>query len=583
MQWLKWPTLSRPFVRIRQPWTLTDLVVALSVLALLAAMVYLGGRMTAAAVPEEFEIHLDLIHVPYYALRSVARAFIAFSWTLLFTFVYGSLAAHSAKAERILMPLLDILQSVPVLGFLSVTITAFMALFPGSVLGLELASIFAIFTSQAWNMAYSFFQSVRAIPRDLIEAAQVMRLSPFQRFVRLEVPFAMNGLVWNAMVSFGGGWFFLAASEAITVLNQDIRLPGIGSYLATAVEAGDFRYIAVSIATMLAVILLLDFLFFRPLLAWSQKFAPAGTLDEGTESRVLTALQRSQVVTGLNEKVLQPIANFFVHRLPARFRREQALARTGRQRRAFRWVLRFCGAAAGLILVVWAAIGVRDLAGSITALQVLGYLLDGLFTFVRVLACVAFASLVWVPIGVAIGMRPALAQRLRPVIQIGAAFPANLAYPVLTYVFIVTGLDIGAGSVFLMVLGSQWYILFNVVVGTLSIPEDLKEVGRVMRLTRWQAFRNIVAPVVMPYWVTGAITAAGGAWNASIVAEVATLGDHTLVCRGLGASMTEATRDGDWPGILLTIVIMCAFVVATNRLVWRRLYDFAEEHLRLEA
>lgn len=574
-------TLSRPFFRGRAPFTAADLPVALAVFALLVALVHLGRSMTAPAVHEALEIRLDVAHLPYYAFRSVARMFIAFSWTLVFTFAYGSLAAHSPRAERILMPLLDILQSVPVLGFLSVTLTGFMALFPGSLLGMELASIFAIFTSQAWNMAYSFFQSVRAIPRDLNETVLVMRLTPFQRFARVEVPYAMNGLVWNAMVSFGGGWFFLAASEAITVLGRDIRLPGIGSYLATAVEAGDFGHIGVAIASMIVVIVLLDLLFFRPLLAWARKFGPAGALDEEMESTVLTAIERSRIVEALGDRVIRPAASFLVNNLPvlAQRARLRAVGSSRRWRGVLGWAIAAC---AGLFVLRWVLAGAVDLASQVTYQQALGYLVDGVFTLSRVFACVALASLVWVPVGTAIGLRPALARRLRPIIQLGAAFPANLVYPMLTWLFLRYDVHLGIGSVFLMVIGSQWYILFNVVVGALSIPEDLKEVGRVMRLTRRQRFRHIVLPVILPYWVTGAITAAGGAWNASIVAEVATLGERTLTCRGLGAAMTEATHRGDWPGIVLTIVIMSAFVVATNRLLWRRLYVYAEEHLRLE-
>ncbi len=575
-------TLSRPFFRGRAPFTAADIPVALVVLALLVASVHLGRSMTAPAVHEALAIHLDLAYLPYYAFRSVVRMFIAFSWTLVFTFAYGSLAAHSPWAERVLMPLLDILQSVPVLGFLSVTLTGFMALFPGSLLGMELASIFAIFTSQAWNMAYSFFQSVRSVPRDLHEAALVMGLTPFQRFARVEVPYAMNGLVWNAMVSFGNGWFFLAASEAITVLGRDIRLPGIGSYLATAVEAGDFRYIGVAILTMVVVIVLLDIFFFRPLLAWARRFGPSSVLDGDFDSSVLTVLQRSRLVEALRERLVDPAASFLIHGLPTL--RQRAGRRTARTS-GYRWRLVAGGtiaACAGFLTLRWASAAVADLVDLVTPGQVLGYVVDGVFTLLRVFACVALGTLVWVPVGIAIGLRPALARRLRPIIQLGAAFPANLVYPVLTWAFIRFDVHLGVGSVLLMIIGSQWYILFNVIVGALAVPADLKEVGRVMRLTRWQRFRHIVLPVILPYWVTGAITAAGGAWNASIVAEVATLGERTLTCRGLGATMTEATVRGDWPGIILTIVIMSAFVVATNRLLWRRLYVYAEEHMKLE-
>lgn len=573
---------SRPFFRGRAPFTAADLPVAVAVFSLLVAILHLGHAMTTPTALEQVVIRLDIAQVPYYAFRSVARAFIAFSWALVFTLVYGSLAAHSVRAERVLMPLLDILQSVPVLGFLSVTLTGFLALFPGSLLGMEMASIFAIFTSQVWNMAYSFFQSVRAVPRDLREAAIVMRLTPFQRFARIEVPFAMNGLVWNAMVSFGNGWFFLAASEAITVLGSDIRLPGIGSYLATAVEAGEFGHIGVAILAMISVILLLDVMFFRPLLAWAQKFGPGSALDEDVESIVLKILGRSRMVEAFRERVLRAASDLFVDRLPLVAQRALEQTAPGFVRRwksVVGWALLV---GAGLLVLSYASSGAAEIATRVTLEQVLGYVVDGLFTLLRVFSCVVFASVVWVPIGLVVGSRPGLARRLRPIIQLGCSFPANLLYPMLTWVFLRYGVDLGIGSVLLMLLGSQWYILFNVIIGALSVPNDLREVGRVMRFTRWQRFRHVMLPVVLPYWVTGAITAAGGAWNASIVAEVTTLGADTLTCRGLGASMTKATQVGDWPGIILTIVIMSAFVVATNRLVWRRLYLYAEEHLRLE-
>lgn len=580
---MRLPIFSSPLASRKLPLNLYDIPVTIALFALIGALVSAGRGMTQDLIPEKLVIHLDYSYLPYYALMSIVRMFIAFAWTLLFTFAYGSLAAHSPRAEKVLMPLLDVLQSVPVLGFLSVTLTSFMALFPGSTLGLEFASIFAIFTSQAWNMAYSFFQSVRSIPRDLLDAAKVFRLTPFQRFIRIEVPFALNGLVWNAMVSFGNGWFFLTASEAITVLNRDLRLPGIGSYLATAVEAEDFTAIGAAIFTMVLIILGLDLFFFRPLLAWSRKFGPQTSLDEGVESAVLTALQRSHVVTAFASKVIQPLSSLLVNRLPA------ALAsRGGKTPPTLRRAL---GITLATIILLWlglyvakALINLQVTTTDVTKIleRIPGYFVDGVYTLLRVFACVALASALWVPVGIFIGLRRGLARKVRPLIQLGAAFPANLAYPLLTWFFLHTGTDLGIGSVLLMLLGSQWYILFNVIVGALAIPEDLKEVGMVFKMNWWQKFRHIVMPVVFPYWVTGAITAAGGAWNASIVAEVTRLGDTVLACRGLGASMTEATQKGDWPGIVLTIIIMSAFVIVTNRLFWRRLYDYAEERFRLE-
>ncbi|MBM4395330.1 MAG: ABC transporter permease subunit [Deltaproteobacteria bacterium] len=576
------PTLSRPFFRGRAPFSAYDVPVAAGILALAAITVHVGSRMAAPAVPETLTIDLSPWSVPYYALRSTARMFLAYFAALAFTFTYGSIAAHSRRAERVLMPLLDILQSIPVLGFLSATIGAFIALFPGSVLGMELASIFAIFTSQAWNMAFSFFQSVRAIPRDLIESAAIHRLTPFQRFARLEVPYAMNGLVWNSMVSFGGGWFFLAASEAITVLGQDIRLPGLGSYLATAVQAGDFGAIGIAIGTTVLVVVGVDFLFFRPFLAWAQKFSTSGALDEDCESSILTAIQRSRLVEFLGERVATPVTDLFVNRIPARL-----AARRVRTAAAGTPWLRTYGtrvflAAAGALILWHGVRGATALVAGIDASDVTDVLLAGLATLARVLATVAIASIVWVPIGTFIGARPGLARRIRPIIQLGAAFPANLVFPLLVLAFVRVGVDLSWGSVLLMLLATQWYVLFNVIVGVMSVPQDLLEVGRVFRLSRWQRFRRVTAPVLLPFWVTGALTAAGGAWNASIVAEVARVGDSELFTFGLGSYMAQATIAGDWPGIVLSIVTMAAFVVATNRLLWRRLYVYAEEHLGRE-
>lgn len=576
------PNLSRPFWKGRVSLTAYDLIVAGVLMGVLFAVIHVGRSMTEAVAPTALEISLDISALPYYAFRSVARMFIAYSWALLFTFTYGSLAAHSRTAERVLMPLLDILQSIPVLGFLSATITAFIALFPGSMMGMELAAIFAIFTSQAWNMAFSFFQSVRAIPRDLHESALMCRLTPFQRFLRLEVPFAMNGLVWNSMVSFGGGWFFLAASEAITVLGQDIRLPGIGSYLATAVASADWHAIWAAIVAMVLLIVVIDFFFFRPLLAWAQRFSQGSAMDEEYESSVLTALQRSNLVEQVQERVVAPITGFLVNRLPAMLA-SGATRTTGRvPRPVLRWIGRAVWITIGVLLAIRVVEGLGWFVEEVSTDDLIEVVLAGGATLVRVLCVVAIASVVWVPIGTYIGMRPAFARRLRPVIQLGAAFPANLVFPLLVLLFVHMGLDLSYGAVILMTIATQWYILFNVIVGALTIPEDLKEVGKVLRLSRWQRFRNIVAPVVMPYWVTGALTAAGGAWNASIVAEVALVGDDRLTTFGLGSYMTRATAVGDWKGILLSIATMCILVVASNRFIWRRLYLYAEEHLKIE-
>ncbi len=575
-------TFTRPLFQGRAPFTLYDIPIAVGVFALILAMVTVGRGMTAPAIPESLEINLGLAHLPYYALRSIARMFIAYFASLAFTFVFGSMAAHNRTAERIILPLIDILQSVPILGFLAVTVNGFMRLFPGSMLGIELAAIFAIFTSQVWNIVYSFFQSVRSVPRDLNEGAAIYRLSPFQRFMRLEVPYAMNGLVWNSMVSFGGGWFFLAASEAITVLGKDIRLPGIGSYLATAVEQGNLSAIGVAIAAMLVIVVLLDLLFFRPLLAWAQKFHSGGAFEEDYESWVLTALQRSNIVEWVQTRVLEPAGTFLLYRLPFLLRGQRRAREAGPGRRYVSW---FGGAVlviGALAFVAYSATGVAHIIDGMTWDRLWFILLAGLATLVRVSCTVLIATVVWVPVGTFIGLRPSLARRIRPIIQFGAAFPANLVFPLAVLGFMKIGLDLSYGSVLLMILASQWYILFNVIVGAMAVPDDLREVSRAFRLNRLQRFRHVVAPVVFPYWVTGALTAAGGAWNASIVAEVASFGSTRLNSFGLGSLIARYTVEGDWPGIIVSIGVMCLLVVLTNRLLWRRLYRYAEDHLRLE-
>ncbi len=577
-------SFTRPFLQGRAPFTFYDIPIALSVVALTWAFVSVGQGMTEPVLPESMAIDLSLLHLPYYALRSTARMFIAYSWALAFTFVFGSMAAHSRRAEKVILPLIDILQSVPILGFLAVTVNGFMALFPGSMLGIELASIFAIFTSMAWNIVYAFFQSVRGIPRDLSESAAIFGLRPFQRFVRLEVPSSMIGLVWNSMVSFGGGWFFLAASEAITVLGKDIRLPGIGSYLATAVEAGDFMAMGAAIAVTLVLVVLLDVLFFRPLLAWAQKYRTGGAFEDDYESAVLTVLQRSRIVEWCQEKIAKPVAWFLLNRLPALIRPLRAPARvTPEQSRTLSvggWAIAVLGI---LVVCAWGIRAGRAVFQGLTPGALLEIVLAGLVTLLRVIVTVGVASLIWVPIGTYIGTRPALARRIRPIIQIGAAFPSNLLFPLLVLGFVRAGIGMGVGSILLMFVATQWYVLFNVIVGSLSVPEDLREVSKVLRLSRWQRFRTLVAPVVFPYWVTGALTAAGGAWNASIVAEMTRFGDDRLETFGLGAYIARATVDGDWPGIVASIVVMCLLVVLTNRLLWRRLYRYCEEHLSLES
>ncbi|MGH8063678.1 MAG: ABC transporter permease [Candidatus Entotheonellia bacterium] len=565
----------------RLPFTLSDVVVILGALALLALIARVSAGAFVRFAPPDIvpSVDLDPRHLPYYAGRSTLRMFIALGCSLLFTLAYGYVAAKSQRAERVLIPLLDILQSVPVLGFLSITVTGFIALFPGSLLGLEAASIFAIFTSQAWNMTFSFYQSLRTLPRELDEATTLYRLSHWQRFIRLEVPAAMIGLVWNAMMSFGGGWFFAAASEAISVLNQQYTLPGIGSYVATAVEAENFRALGLAIATMAVVIVTIDQCFWRPVVAWADKFRLEQSAAADVPQSWLLDLLRAARLPRLLGNALAPLGEAM----------NRVLARLTPMRpprpanpRWQQWGDRLYGGVLWVLVAAFLVAGVQFILGEVGLGEVGTTIALGLATFGRVLILVAVGTLVWTPIGVAIGFHPWLARMLQPVVQFLASFPANFLFPFATLFFIRAGISLNWGGILLMSMGAQWYILFNTIAGAMSIPTDLREMAANMGVRGWRLWRTLIIPGIFSAWVTGGITASGGAWNASIVAEVVSWGPTTLSATGLGAYITRATGTGDWPRIALGVGMMSVFVVGLNRTLWRRLYRLAETRFRLE-
>ena len=564
----------------RLPGGLADVTVFLGVMALLYLLARVGtGTVVRFAPPRVTPgVSLDPRNLPYYAARSTLRMFVALGASLVFTLAYGYVAAHSRRAARVLVPLLDILQSVPVLGFLSVTVTGFLALFPGSLLGLEAASVFAIFTAQAWNMTFSFYHSLRTLPRELDEAAALYRLPRWQRFTRLEVPAAMIGLVWNAMMSFGGGWFFVAASEAISVLNQRYTLPGIGSYVATAVAAQDLGAMVPALLTMAVVIVTIDQLFWRPIVAWADKFRLEQSAAAVAPRSWLLTLLRTARLPRLLGHALAPLGDAVdgvLSRLtPVRPRRDAAPA--GR-----RWGdLLYNGALLALTIVLL-AYGLRFVLREVGLGEVGHVALLGLATLARVLVLLVFSTLVWTPVGVAIGFSPRLARLAQPIVQLLASFPANFLFPFATILFIRSGISLNWGGILLMSLGAQWYILFNTIAGAQSIPTELREMAASMSLRGWKLWRHLIIPGIFPAWVTGGITAAGGAWNASIVAEVVSWGSTTLTATGLGAYVARATGTGDWPRIVLGVGMMSVYVVWLNRLVWRRLYALAETTYRL--
>lgn len=558
----------------RWDWALLPLVLGVLTLAAWGAAQMARPYHLGEALP----LALDPLGLPYYLLRTTLRMALAMLASLLFACVFAVLAAKSRSAERVLVPLLDILQSIPILGFLSLTVTGFIALFPGSLLGVECAAIFAIFTSQAWNLAFSLYQSLRTVPAELDEAARVFRLSGWQRFWRLELPLAMPSLLWNMMMSMSGGWFFVVASEAITVSGQEIKLPGVGSYIALAIQARDLGAIGWAIAAMTVGILLYDQLLFRPLVAWADRFRfEEGGGEAGAHSWLLAWLRRARGV----QSVVRTGLRVFERSLAASHRRDDVRAArrparepwAGRQR-----VLDFVMLAVVLLALWRLYVFVHAEVGWPELVHVLKL---GTYTLLRVLALIALAALVWVPVGVWIGLNPRWAGRLQALAQWLAAFPANLLFPLAVVVIVKGRLDPDLWLSPLMVLGTQWYILFNVIAGASGIPAELRFAAGNLGLSGWLKWRRYLLPAVFPSFVTGAITASGGSWNASIVAEYVTWGDTTLVAQGLGGYIAQMTAKGDFPRIALGIGVMCVFVVALNHLLWHRLYRLAETRMHL--
>jgi len=555
----------------------------LAALALIVAVIVLmgsGARQMLApfAAAQQPEISLSPAVLPNYALRTTMRMLAALVASFLFTFLYGTLAAKSRRAEMVLIPLLDVLQSVPVLGYLSFTVVFFVSLSPHRGLGAELAAIFAIFTSQAWNMAFSFFQSLRTVPLDLDEASRGFRFSGWQRFWRLEVPFAMPGLIWNTMMSMSGGWFFVVASEAIAVGELHVALPGIGSYVARAIEASDLGAVGWAILAMSVTILIYDQLLFRPMVAWADKFRYEQTAAAIVpRSWIVDLFRRTSVLRTLGDSIGGTL---------------QAAARA-------RLSIRSVGAAGagpvvssrlldavwyGLIVLVIAYLGLvllRFAGAELSWGDFFTAVGNGGITLLRVAVLICIASIVWVPIGVAVGLRPALAEKVQPVAQFLAAFPANLLFPLAVYLIVRFQLSPVIWLSPLMILGTQWYIVFNVIAGASAFPTDFREAAATFRIRGWRWWREVMLPGIFPYYVTGAITASGGAWNASIVSEVVSWGPTKLNGSGLGAYIAQMTEAGDYPRIALGVAVMSVLVVGVNRLLWRPLYAYAERRTRL--
>jgi NitT/TauT family transport system permease protein len=570
---LPWTNLSR-----RASSLFTDIPVALAGFSLFYGLLALA-RYWAAPVQPQAHIDLSPRALPVYALFSLARIAAAYLLSLVFSLGYGYLASQSRKAERLMIPVLDTLQSIPVLSFLPAVMLSMAALFPSTQFGLELGSILLIFTGQVWNMAFSVYSSLKSIPREMLEAAQLYRLSRWQRFAQLELPHSAIGLIWNSMMSVAGGWFSLMVCEMFTLGNRDLRLPGLGSYLQSASNAGDARAIAWGLGAMVAVIVLLDQLVWRPAIAWSEKFKfEQVEASEIPRSPVLDFLRRSRLISRVSHWVVAPAREA----LTLRFARAYAKGGTGRpSRRVGRWASLVLTAAA-LAAILYAATRMGAMLGELSRSNLREIAMGAGATFLRVELTLALAALWTIPVGIFIGLKPRVSAVAQPLAQIAASIPAPALFPIVLMLLIRIGGGLGVASIVLLLLGTQWYILFNVIAGATAIPSDLKEVCGIFRLTEAQRWRTLLLPAIFPYLITGFVTASGGAWNASIIAEYFRFRGQTFSILGLGAIISRATDAGDFPLLLGATIAISLMVVTVNRLVWRRLYSLASTKFRLD-
>ena len=557
--------------------------------ALLLALAATGyGVMRAAAewrapLATSASIDLSLARLPYYAGLSTLRMAIAYVCSLVFSLAYARVAAGSRTAERIMLPLLDILQSIPILSFMPGVVLGLAALFPGRTLGLELAAIVLIFTSQAWNLAFSFHQSLITIPRELSEAASVYRLGRWRRFTKLELPFGAIALIANSMMSWAGGWFFLMASEQFTLGDKNLRLPGLGSYLAGAADAGNTRALAMGLLTLIVVIVLLDQLLWRPLVAWSDrfKFEQTSSSDAPT-SVVLDALQGSATLQWVHRRAITPIFASLDRALSRTTGKHEPVAHHARWREWGAVAVSILAGVTLVAMVAWGAWSAARVVAGLTGSEWRYVMLCAGATFLRTTVALVLAAAWTIPVGVAIGMNPRLARRLQPMVQIAASVPATAVFPVLLFALLALPGGLNMAAVALMLLGTQWYVLFNVIAGAMAIPSDLREAAVTYHVTGWRRWKTLILPAIFPYLVTGMITATGGAWNASIVSEYVTFAGKKVSTLGLGALIAQAADAGQFPLLLAGTLVMSAIVITGNRLVWRRLYALAESRFRLE-
>jgi NitT/TauT family transport system permease protein len=560
------------------PSVFRDLPILLAALAFFYAVLSMT-RYWLSPVGAPMEIHLEPSALPRYAMFSVLRIAAAYVVSLAFTLVYGYIAAYNTRAEKFMVPLLDTLQSIPVLSFLPGVMVAMVALFPTKQLGVELGSILLIFTGQVWNMTFSFYSSLKSIPREMREVAEIYRWSWWQRFTQMELPYSIIGLVWNSMMSVAGGWFFLMACEMFTLGDRDLRLPGLGSYLQTAANAGNTRAIWWGMGVMIGIIVVIDQLVWRPVIAWAEKFKfEQVESTDAPSSAVLDLLRSSRILPFFSRLTVAPAREF----LSLHFARSHATeGPRSATRGVFQWLTRL-SLAALLVAIVFASVNMVMLLTHLTREELRSIFLGAGATFLRVAFTLFLAALWTIPVGILIGLKPKLSAIAQPIAQVAASVPATALFPIILLVLIRAGGGLGIGSIMLLLLGTQWYILFNVIAGAIAIPTDLKEVCSVFRFGRTERWRELLLPGIFPFLITGFVTASGGAWNASIVAEYFKFRGHTYLTTGLGAVISNATDTGNTRVLLAATILMAAMVVTINRLLWRRLYQLASTRFRLE-
>ncbi|MBD2176019.1 ABC transporter permease subunit [Pseudanabaena sp. FACHB-1998] len=571
------PTID-PKSEFRSRWSVGDILLPLAIVSLIFIIVQTASKFTGT-YDSEYVINLSLSFLPTYALQTLVRMLAAYGLSLIFSLMYAYIAYRSTTWSKVLIPLLDILQSIPVLSFLPAVVLALVGLFPGQRLGIEMASILLIFTGMTWNMTFSFYQSLSSIPKELKEASEVYRLSAWQRFWTLELPSGVVGLVWNSVMSVAGGWFFLMQTESFTLSKRNFTLPGLGSFLKAAADQGDNVAILWGIVVLISIISIIDYFIWRPLIAWAEKFKHETVeATQVPESRVLDFLRRSPTMRIISERVFMPISETFNHGFSNKAEKSSL-----KQPKPSKW----------LGLANWVLMGVAGfivLGGTIEAILLLSKMplsswrqvaIGAFFTSIRVAVVLIISLLITVPIGVTIGRSPKLAQILQPIVQIAASVPATALFPILLLGLANIGGGLDIGAVILMTLGSMWYILFNVIAGAQAIPSELFEAARVYKLSPVERWRTLILPGIFPYLVTGIITAVGGAWNASIAGEYIKFQGKLLTATGLGSTITQASDIGDFPLLLASTIVMSLLVVTTNRLVWRPLYRLAQVKYQL--